>query len=355
MAIPQHFDQSPRVPEEKSHRLERKILRNRRSGSSVSSDRMHLRSPTLVHAARAMFGLGCGVALFGAMLVRADPATTKPTIYVVGDSTAHNTARGRNGQPCVGWGTPLAEFFDPAKVTIDNVAHAGQSSRTYYTLPNDWPRVRTLIKPGDFVLLVFGINDGGPPRDARSRGSIPSLGDETLELKKPDGAVETVHSYGWYMSHMVDEARDKGAHVVLLTVTTRNIWTNPKAKFRDATPTAPLPADYNPQEDRIERGTAKGLYTRFTQELGARLHVPVFDLTNYCADRYERMGRTAVNALYSDHNHTYAAGAEIVAESVVAGLKALPNSPFLALLSTKGQSVPAGAAKYVAGNGDDKR
>jgi lysophospholipase L1-like esterase len=291
-----------------------------------------------------------GAALLVALVRVSVAAEARPTIFVLGDSTAHNTAKGRNGQPCVGWGTPLAEFFDPAKATVENVAHAGQSSRTYYTIPNDWPRVKTLIKPGDFVLLVFGINDGGPPKDARSRGSIPGLGDETLELKHPDGHVETVHTYGWYMSQMANTARDTGAHVFLLTVTTRNIWTNPKVQFRDAKPVGPLPADYDPKEDRIERGTAHGQYTEWTKELGAKLHLPVLDLTNLCADRYEQMGREAVDALYSDHNHTYAAGAELVAKCVVSGLKAFPDSPFLPLLSPKGQAVPAAAAKYVSAN-----
>jgi hypothetical protein len=39
------------------------------------------------------------------------------------------------------------------------------------------------------------------------------------------------------------------------------------------------------------------------------------------------MGREEVNKLYSDHNHTYAPGAEIVASSIVAGLKAFKDSP----------------------------
>jgi lysophospholipase L1-like esterase len=293
------------------------------------------------------------VAALAAGVLRAgvEPAQT-PTLFVIGDSTAQNNATGKNGQPCMGWGTPLASFFDPAQVRIRNVAHAGQSSRTFYTLPNDWPTVQPQIKAGDFVLLVFGINDGGPPKDEKSRGSIPSLGDETLELPHADGHKETVHSYGWYMTQMIQGAQAKGAHVTLLTVTTRNMWTNPKAKFRDAQPIGALPADYDPAQDQIERGTSNGLYTRLTKELGAKLHVPVFDLTNFCADRYTKMGRTAVDALYSDHNHTYAAGAELVAESVVAGLKAFPNSPYIPWLSERGRAVPAADPKYIAPNAE---
>lgn len=284
-------------------------------------------------------------------LPAAESSPHPPTLFVLGDSTARNTAKGKSGEPCVGWGTPVADFFDPALIHVENVAHAGQSSRTYFTIPNDWPRVATLIQPGDSVLLVFGINDGGPPKDAKSRGSIPGLGNETMPLPRADGTVETVHTYGWYMTQMIEGARAKGAHVYLLTVTTRNIWTNPKVKFRDASPIDPLPAHYDPKADRIERGTADGLYTRLALELGGKLDVPVIDLTNLCADRYEKMGRTAVDALYSDHNHTYAAGAAIVAECIVSGLKALPDHPFDRLLSAKGKSVAPADARYIRANG----
>ena len=288
--------------------------------------------------------------LIGSSVHAASAPVRKPTIFVLGDSTARNTGTGKNGSAVAGWGTPLAGYFDLAQVEVANVAHAGQSSRTYYNLPGDWSRVLLLIQADDFVLLVFGINDGGPPRTVSARGSIPGLGDETVELPRADGTTETAHTYGWYMSAMAQAARSKGARVYFLTVTTRNIWTNPKAKFRDATPTETLPADYDAKEDRIERGTAEGRYTRWTKELGEKLRLPVLDLTNLCADRYEALGREAVNALYSDHNHTYAAGADVVAGAVVAGLKAFPASPFLPLLSAKGQALPVADSKYVSAN-----
>ncbi len=293
-----------------------------------------------------------GAALLAVSRLTAAEATPagSPTIFVIGDSTARNTGKGKSGEPAAGWGTPLADYFDAGKATVANVAHAGQSSRTYYNLPGDWPSVLPQIKAGDFVLLVFGINDGGPPKTAGARGSIPGIGDETVDLPRDDGTVETAHTYGWYLSAMAGAAREKGAHVYFLTVTTRNIWTNPKAKFRDATPAEPLPADYDPKEDRIERGTANGKYTQWTKELGRKLNLPVLDLTNLCADRYEKLGRETVNAFYSDHNHTYLPGADFVAAAVVAGLKAFPDGPFIALLSEKGKAVAPAAAGYVSAN-----
>jgi hypothetical protein len=44
------------------------------------------------------------------------------------------------------------------------------------------------------------------------------------------------------------------------------------------------------------------------------------------------------------------AGAEIVASSIVSGLKAFPNSPFIPLLSDKGAAVEAADPKYVSAN-----
>jgi lysophospholipase L1-like esterase len=280
----------------------------------------------------------------------ADGPAGKPTLFVLGDSTARNSGKGKSGEPVLGWGTPLADYFDADKVAVANVAHAGQSSRTYYNLPGDWPSVLPRITAGDYVLLVFGINDGGPPRTVRDRGSIPGLGDETVALSRPDGTVETAHTYGWYMSTMATAARARGARVYLLTVTVRNIWRNPKVKFQDATPVGPLPADYDPKEDRIERGTGNGEYTQWTKDLGQQLHLPVLDLTNLCADKYEKMGREKVNALYSDHNHTYVPGADLVAASIVSGLKAFKDSPFVPLLSAKGRAVETADARYVSDN-----
>src|SRR5277367_1861149 len=115
-----------------------------------------------------------------AMAADADSAATpsaKPTIFVCGDSTARNSGKGKNGNPVQGWGTPIATFFDPAKAAVNNVGHAGRSSLTYYN--GDWPRVLPMIHAGDYVLLVFGINDGTTPN---------GLGPETRPSRT--GAVE---------------------------------------------------------------------------------------------------------------------------------------------------------------------
>jgi rhamnogalacturonan acetylesterase len=251
----------------------------------------------------------------------------QPTIFVCGDSTS------KNSTPLQGWGTPIASYFNPANVTISNEGHGGRSSRTYFD--GDWPIVLPKIKPGDSMLIVFGINDGT---------TLNGIGDETREV-----AGQTEHTYGWYMAKMATDAREKGAHVYLLTVTPRDIWTNPKAKFKDAEIVSQEPG-YNPAADKIERGTGGGKYTEWTNEVGKNLHLPVLDLTNLLADKYEKTGREKVLLNYKDHNHTFPAGADIVAASIVSGLKAFKSSPFLPLLSDKGRAVETADAKYLSEN-----
>lgn len=247
-----------------------------------------------------------------------------PTIFVCGDSTA------KSGGAIQGWGTPIAKYFDPAKAVVNNVAQAGTSSHSYYDA--NWQRVRPLIKEGDYVLIVFGINDGSTPN---------GVGDEVN--------AQGVHTYGWYMAKMASDVRDKGAHPYFLTVTARDIWTNPKATFRDATITEQQEG-YTPAEDKIERGTGNGRYTQWTKDVGAELQIPVLDLTNLEADRYEKLGREKVMVNYQDHNHTFPAGAEIVARYIVSGLKAFKNSPFTAMLSDAGKAIDTADQKYVAEN-----
>ena len=58
---------------------------------------------------------------------RAQDAVVKPAIFVCGDSTSKNSGKGKSGAPVAGWGTPIAEFFDPEKAVVKNVGNAARS------------------------------------------------------------------------------------------------------------------------------------------------------------------------------------------------------------------------------------
>src|SRR6516165_209579 len=76
-----------------------------------------------------------------------------PTLFIIGDSTVNTRTKGQ-----LGWGDPLAEFFDKTRIKVENRARGGRSSRTYYT-EGLWKQVLADMKPGDFVLMQFGHND----------------------------------------------------------------------------------------------------------------------------------------------------------------------------------------------------
>jgi lysophospholipase L1-like esterase len=239
-----------------------------------------------------------------------------PTIWLVGDSTVRNGhGDGANNQ--MGWGDELSQFFDLNKVNIVNRAIGGRSSRTYIT-EGHWADVLKSVKPGDVVLIQFGHNDGGPLDDAaRARGSLRGTGAETQEIYNPVlKKHETVHTYGWYMTQYVREAKEKGATPVICSLVPRKIWQNGK----------------------IVRGSAT--YGGWAKEVAESQHADFIDLNEITARKYDAMGEAAVEPLFGDeHTHTTVAGAVINAESVVAGLKALPDDPVAKDFSKKGHAI----------------
>jgi len=80
------------------------------------------------------------------------------------------------------------------------------------------------LKPGDFVLIQFGHNDGSAPDKDRARGSLPGLGEEGQAFTMPDGREEVVRTFGWYMRKYVADTKEKGATPIILSLTVRNIW-----------------------------------------------------------------------------------------------------------------------------------
>jgi lysophospholipase L1-like esterase len=252
------------------------------------------------------------------------PADPKlPTLFVVGDSTANNNANGAQG-----WGDPFKGYFDVRKINVVNRARAGRSSRTFLT-EGLWDRVLQDVKRGDYVLLQFGHNDGGPLDTGRARGSLPGLGEETKEIAKPDGTKEVVRTFGWYNRKFIADVRAKGATPIILSLTVRNIW----------------------KDGRVERGS--GNFRQWAEELARAERVEFVDVTNIVADKYEALGQEKVKALFGpDHTHTSPAGAEFNAASVVAGLKALRGNPLGKYFSAKAKEVAA--YKPSQANGTEK-
>jgi lysophospholipase L1-like esterase len=231
-----------------------------------------------------------------------------PTLFVIGDSTVRN-GRGDGADGLWGWGDPFVDAFDTTRINVVNRAVSGLSSRTYMTLGH-WDRVLALMKAGDFVIMQFGHNDASAVNDpTRARGSLPGTGEETTTIDNlMTGQPEVVHTYGWYLRRFASDARAKGATVIVCSPVPRKNWEN----------------------GRVVRVDGYGSWAR---SVATMTGVNFVDLNELVARRYETLGAKAVDEFFPTVNtHTNRAGAELIADEVVRGLKALPSNPLSALL-----------------------
>jgi len=247
--------------------------------------------------------LSCSIAIFLWLLVipaYAQKPKELPTLFVIGDSTVNNSDGGAQG-----WGNVIGEYFDTAKITVQNRARGGRSSRTYFT-EGLWDKVLAEIKPGDFVLIGFGHNDGGPIDKEKFRGSIRGIGEETQEVDNTmTGKHETIHTYGWYIRRFVSDAKAKAALAIVFPQIPRNIWKN----------------------GQVERVSDN--YGLWAKQVASAEKVQFIDLNEIVAKQYEKEGPEKVGSTYfttKDHTHTSPAGARLNAESVIEGIEHLKNS-----------------------------
>ena len=234
------------------------------------------------------------------------------TLWIAGDSTV------KSNNPLRGWGQDLGTFFDPKKINVVNRAIGGRSSRTFFT-EGRWKEIESALKPGDFVIIQFGHNDVGPLDDkGKFRGSIKGTGDETEKVTKPDGSIEEVHSYGWYLKQMARGAREKKAKVVLCSPV-------PHKKFdRDGK----FVQDWIDWRPRVE-------------ECAKAEHAAFLDLADTIGQQYAKLPQAEVEGFFADKGtHNNAAGSMFNARAVVSGLRAIPTAPLDAYLNDAGKQIP---------------
>lgn len=257
--------------------------------------------------------MGLIVSFLAASLFAAADHAQVPTIFLIGDSTVRN-GRGDGAGALWGWGDCLASHFDTTKVRIVNRALGGRSSRTFLT-EGIWEKVKKELRPGDFVLMQFGHNDGGEiAKGGRPRASLKGNSDDSQDVTvEKTGARETVHSYGWYLRDYIADAKAAGATPVVLSPVPRNIWKNGKV------------------------ARASNDYGKWAAEAARQGGAPFVELNELIAQRYEKIGEARVASEFfttKDHTHTTRAGAELNAECVAEGVCDLPHSPFKPLLKS---------------------
>ena len=228
------------------------------------------------------------------LLLRKD----KPVFYIIGDSTVRNgDGTGKGG--LWGWGSFIADYFDTTKISIENNALGGRSSHTFIT-EGRWDKVLAKLKKGDYVIMQFGHNDGGPLDDtARARGTIKGTGEESKEIYNPiQKKQEVVYTFGHYMRQYIRDAKATGAVPIVCSLIPRNSW----------------------KEGKVDRA-ASG-YAGWTMQVAKEEGAYFIDLNELVAAKYDSMGAASVKAFFpGDHTHTNKEGAQLNAQIVVNSLK----------------------------------
>lgn len=239
-----------------------------------------------------------------AKTARPRPGSTRkgdnPVLFLIGNSTMRTGTKGNGSNGQWGWGYYMSDYFDTDRITVENQALGGMSSRTFYN--QLWNDILNGIRQGDWVIIELGHNDNGPYDSGRARASIPGIGKERLDVViKETGKKETVVTYGEYMRRFVRDVKSKGANPILFSLTPRNAWTD---------------------DGKIVR--VDSTFGLWAHQIADEEHIPFVDLNEITAQKYERFGAEKVNTMfYIDRIHTSEFGAKNNAESAVEGIRNL--------------------------------
>jgi lysophospholipase L1-like esterase len=197
-----------------------------------------------------------------------------------------------------GWGSFFENLFDTTRITVENHALGGRSSRTYYT-EGLWDNVLPAIREGDFVIIDFGHNDGGPLNTGRARASLKGTGEESESVvMERNGGKEDVYTFGHYLRIYTRQAKAKKATVILTSITPGNRWTDDGKVIRCDT-----------------------TYSKWVKEVANEEGVYFVDLNDITANKLETIGKEKSAGLYVDGVHNTESGAIMNAQSIVEGLK----------------------------------
>ena len=201
------------------------------------------------------------------------------TVHYIGDSTVQ--VNNIHTYPQTGMGQVLPLYLQD-KVRVVSYAKNGRSTKSFLDEGRFEP-VKAAMLPGDFLFVQFGHND-----------------------EKDDPARHT-DPYGSYQEHLnfyIDEARAKGAHPVLITPIARRLFD---------------------EQGQFTPGS-HGDYPEAMRHLGARLQVPVADLTSITEAFLAQLGDELSKPLFvwpKDNTHLKAEGAVRMAGFLAAELSRL--------------------------------
>jgi rhamnogalacturonyl hydrolase YesR/lysophospholipase L1-like esterase len=222
-----------------------------------------------------------------------------PVVFLIGDSTMKNgRGKGDNGQ--WGWGSFFEQFFDTTRISVENHALGGRSSRTFYT-EGLWDKVLPGIRPGDFVFIQFGHNDGGPLNTGRARASLKGIGEESQTvIMEKTGGPEEVYTFGHYLRIYIRQTKARGGIPIVLSPTPNNKWDGGKM-VRNET------------------------YRQWAKEVAEQEGAYFIDMNDLIAIKYEALGPEKAKDLFKDSVHTSREGAILNCEALIEGIRNIPE------------------------------
>lgn len=202
-------------------------------------------------------------------------------IHTIGDSTMADYDQAEPDQKGMyGWGQVFGDYFSNG-MTVKNWGDRGESARSFYR--KFWPKVRTEIKKGDYVLIQFGHND---------QKSV------------------TTDVYREYLSRFICETRELGATPILVTSICRKLFEDTKIS----------------RLGRIDNGKAHGVdennhtydYPYHMKKVADSLKVECLDLTTACKEYMESWGPEGCKQFFPSggSTHTNELGARVNAQLV---------------------------------------
>lgn len=202
-------------------------------------------------------------------------------IHTIGDSTMADYDQAEPDQKGMyGWGQVFGDYFCNG-MTVKNWGDRGESARSFYR--KFWPKVRTEIKKGDYVLIQFGHND---------QKSV------------------TTDVYREYLSRFICETRELGATPILVTSICRKLFEGTKIS----------------RLGRIDNGKAHGVdetnhtydYPYHMKKVADSLKVECLDLTTACKEYMESWGPEGCKQFFPSggSTHTNELGARVNAQLV---------------------------------------
>ena len=224
------------------------------------------------------------------------------SVFLAGDSTVSNYDA--NHRPQAGWGQMLPELLT-SQAKVVNGAVGGRTSRRFI-FEGRLDDILKVIKPGDYLLLQFGTNDGNKTA-TYSDGMPYYLAPEDFKT---------------YIAQYVTAARERQAIPVLVTP--------PPRRTCDAS------------NDSKPFGNGTGAYATAMKEVGEKMGAAVVDLNQKTLDYLNSIGCAASAQVFlvvpagmytgayangvSDGTHFQEAGARKLAGFVADGVRALDLS-----------------------------